>query len=258
MYLSFTESLLGSQPQITDPEPLIAVLKACLRIANQHLTTATLSAIPPLLPLIIHRPNGTPNASARPFSSSSSTSSIGGSTYDVFVLRNVMSSFLPSPGVIERLGDTREKARERARETLAIIGGFAFRCSPPTSKLGSGKGAEPPIVYFERFLRDSGLSSKVWRVREQVRVPFLCSQQLANGFLLVNLGTGEYPSDSSYLPHQTIPLTFGGRAGRHRWECSRVRDPFDHRAFHGSRCHRRRPFRPKEGNGEEGRQEGNP
>lgn len=81
-----------------------------------------------------------------------------------------MGSFLPSPGVFERLGDAREKARDKARETLVIIGGFAFRSSLSTSKLGNGKGPEPPIVIFERFLRDSGLSSKVWRVREQVRV----------------------------------------------------------------------------------------
>ena len=80
-----------------------------------------------------------------------------------------MSSFLPSPGVFERLGDAREKAREKARETLVIIGGFAFRSSPSASKLGNAKGPEPPIAIFERFLRDSGLSSKVWRVREQVK-----------------------------------------------------------------------------------------
>lgn len=80
-----------------------------------------------------------------------------------------MSSFLPSPGVFERLGDAREKAREKARETLVIIGGFAFRSSPSTSKLGGGKGPEPPIAIFERFLRENGFSSKVWRVREQVR-----------------------------------------------------------------------------------------
>lgn len=80
-----------------------------------------------------------------------------------------MSSFLPTPGVFERLGDARERPRDKARETLVIIGGFAFRSSPSLSKV-NGKGPEPPIVVFERFLRDSGLSSKVWRVREQVRV----------------------------------------------------------------------------------------
>ncbi|KIL00373.1 hypothetical protein PAXRUDRAFT_252915 [Paxillus rubicundulus Ve08.2h10] len=153
--------------EIADPEPLIAVLKACLRIPNQHLTTATLSAIPPLLSLIIARPNGTPNTDTRPFSASSSTSSSPGSSQDVYILRHVMTAFLPSPGVFERLGDAREKARDKARETLVIIGGFAFRSSPSTSKHASGKSLEPPLAMFERFLRDNGFSSKVWRVREQ-------------------------------------------------------------------------------------------
>ncbi|KAG6378472.1 clasp N terminal-domain-containing protein [Boletus reticuloceps] len=132
--------------EITDPEPLVAVLKACLRIANQHLTTATLSAIPPLLPLIVHRPNGTPTASARPFSSSSSTSSSSGSSYDVSVLRHL--------------------ARKHVKRSSSSVDS---RSAPPHrhSKLGNGKGHEPPIVNFERFLRDNGLSSKVWRVREQ-------------------------------------------------------------------------------------------
>ncbi|KIJ70299.1 hypothetical protein HYDPIDRAFT_78420 [Hydnomerulius pinastri MD-312] len=153
--------------EIIDPEPLIAALKACLRISNQHLTTATLSAIPPFLPLIISRPNATPNANARPFSASSSTSSSPGSSHDVSVLRQVINAFLPSPGVFERLGDAREKARDKARETLVIIGGLAFRSSPSASKIGGGKGPEPPIAMFERFLRDNGFTSKVWRVREQ-------------------------------------------------------------------------------------------
>ncbi|KAF9221886.1 hypothetical protein BS17DRAFT_784123 [Gyrodon lividus] len=153
--------------EIADPEPLIAVLKACLRISNQHLTTATLSAIPPLLPLIIAGPNVTPNTTARPFSASSSTSSSPGSSHDMYILRQVMNAFLPSPGVFERLGDAREKARDKARETLVIIGGFAFRSSPSTSKLVSGKSTEPPLATFERFLRDNGFNGKVWRVREQ-------------------------------------------------------------------------------------------
>lgn len=32
-----------------------------------------------------------------------------------------------------------------------------------------GKGTEPPVAMFERFLREGGLASKVWKVREQVR-----------------------------------------------------------------------------------------
>lgn len=33
-----------------------------------------------------------------------------------------------------------------------------------------GKGPETPLMIWERFVREGGLSSKVWRVREQVRI----------------------------------------------------------------------------------------
>ncbi|KAH7922895.1 hypothetical protein BV22DRAFT_1197100 [Leucogyrophana mollusca] len=157
-----------SGAEIADPEPLITVLKACLRISNQHLTTATLSALPPFLPLIISRTNAA-SASSRPLSASSSNSSAPGSAHDIATLRQVISAFLAAPGVFERLGDSREKARDKARETLVILGGLAFRSTPASSgsKIREGKGPEPPLAMFERFLRDSGLSSKVWRVREQ-------------------------------------------------------------------------------------------
>ncbi|KAG6335300.1 hypothetical protein ID866_3784 [Astraeus odoratus] len=147
--------------EIVDPEPLIAVLKSCLRHANQHLSTATLSALPPFLSLVIPSNNRT-----RPFSPSLSTSS-STSTLDVVTLRQVMTAFLPSPGVFERLGDAREKARDKAREAVVIIGGFAFRSSPSGSRPGTGKGPESPLAMFERLLKESGLGSKVWRVREQ-------------------------------------------------------------------------------------------
>ncbi|KAL4081701.1 clasp N terminal-domain-containing protein [Scleroderma yunnanense] len=149
--------------EIVDPEPLIAVLKSCLRHANQHLSTATLAALPPFLPLIITNNN----ARSRSLSPSLSTSSASGASLDVATLRQAMNAFCPSPGVFERLGDAREKARDNAREILVIIGGFAFRSSPSASRIGTGKGHESPLAMFERLLKDSGLSSKVWRVREQ-------------------------------------------------------------------------------------------
>ncbi|KAH7903720.1 clasp N terminal-domain-containing protein, partial [Hygrophoropsis aurantiaca] len=157
-----------SGTEITDPEPLISVLKACLRISNQHLTTATLSALPPFLPLVISRINA-PAPQARPLSASSSNSSAPGSAHDTATLRQVMLAFLPAPGVFERLGDSREKARDKARETLVILGGLAFRSTPSVSTSSKIKDSriETPLAMFERFLKDSGLSSKVWRVREQ-------------------------------------------------------------------------------------------
>ncbi|KAG2152962.1 clasp N terminal-domain-containing protein [Suillus clintonianus] len=151
--------------EITEPEPVISALKACLRISNQHLTTATLSALPPLLPLIVSRNTVVANGSVHPLSASSSTSSTAGASHDLMVLRQLMNAFLPAPGIIERLGDTREKARDKARETLVILGGLAFRAA---SKMKDGKGGpETPFAIFERFFRDNGFGSKVARVREQ-------------------------------------------------------------------------------------------
>ena len=86
-------------------------------------------------------------------------------------LRQVLIAFLPTGGVIDRLGDNREKTREKARETLVILGGLAYRAggsSVISSKSRDGKGPESPIMIFERFLKEGGLGSKVWRTREQV------------------------------------------------------------------------------------------
>jgi len=88
-------------------------------------------------------------------------------------LRQVINALLPPGGLLDRLGD-REKAQQKARETLVVLGGLAFR-APGQSTLStstrSGKGLEPPLAMFERFLRENGISSKVWKVREQVREP---------------------------------------------------------------------------------------
>ncbi|KAJ3909224.1 clasp N terminal-domain-containing protein [Lentinula edodes] len=161
--------------EINDPDALINVLKSCLRISNQHLTTATLSALPTLLPLLISRPLNAPpprlpaNGQSSAHSSTSSTSP--SSIVDAYALRQLLNAFLPTGGLFERLGD-KEKAQTKAREALVILGGFAFRA--PGSTLAtmstgsrSGKGPETSLVVFERFLRENGLSSKVWKVREQ-------------------------------------------------------------------------------------------
>ena len=82
-------------------------------------------------------------------------------------------AFLPSGGIIDRLGDSREKNREKAREALVLLGGFAFRCGGTSTMMNrsrDGKGPETPVQYFEKHLRELGLASKVWRVREQVRL----------------------------------------------------------------------------------------
>ena len=153
--------------QITDPDGLLTVLKACLRTPNQHLTTATISAIPPLLPLLISRPGLAASQSTSPHAS---TSSVGSTLIDVSMLRQVLNAFLPAGGILDRLGDSRDRARERAREALVLLGGYAFRCAGPSSSVRGGrdgKGPETPLMIFERHFRELGLTSKVWRVREQ-------------------------------------------------------------------------------------------
>ncbi|KAJ4472277.1 clasp N terminal-domain-containing protein [Lentinula aciculospora] len=161
--------------EINDPDALISVLKTCLRTPNQHLTTATLSVLPTLLPLLISRPLNSPpphnhgngQSSAHSSTSSSSPSSI----VDAYALRQLLNAFLPTGGLFERLGD-KEKAQMKAREAIVILGGFAFRApgsTMATMSTGSrsGKGTETPLAVFERFLREIGLSSKVWKAREQ-------------------------------------------------------------------------------------------
>ncbi|KAJ6629190.1 clasp N terminal-domain-containing protein [Mycena sp. CBHHK59/15] len=157
--------------EINDPDGLINVLKTCLRSSNQHLTTATISVLPPLLPLLITPPlNSAQSSNALSQSTSSVGSGAASSVVDTATLRQVLVAFLPSGGLIERLGD-KERAQVKARESLVIVGGLAFRSgvsgSAMSTKSRDAKGPETPLALFERHLREVGLASKVWKVREQ-------------------------------------------------------------------------------------------
>ncbi|KAH9482989.1 Protein STU1 [Psilocybe cubensis] len=159
--------LESGSPEFQDPDALISILKASLRTSNLHLTNATLSALPAILPHIITRPSNAFVRSSTPVQNSSSTSSVSPSgTIDSSALRSALVAFLPPGGVIDRLGD-KEKAQAKARETLVILGGYAFRVGGTNPLSKSGKGIEPPIAIFERFIKEGGLASKVWKVREQ-------------------------------------------------------------------------------------------
>ena len=131
--------------QIPEPDALVQVLKACLRTPNQHLTTATLAALPPLVPLLVTR---APAQIPLPSSSSSpaaSTSSASASPVDAHALRMVLTQLMPAGGgVLDRLGDTRDRPRECARETLVAMGGFAFRAGGG-AVLGDGRAWLPWI-----------------------------------------------------------------------------------------------------------------
>ncbi|KAI0030224.1 clasp N terminal-domain-containing protein [Vararia minispora EC-137] len=149
---------------IPEPDAVIQAFKACLRISNQHLQTATLCALPSLLPLVLSHGSARPH----PPADAPSTSSAGSTSVDLYGLRQVLNAFLPQGGVIDRLGDARDRPREKARETLALIGGYAFRAGGGSTLGRSRDGkTETPLQVFERFMKDSALASKVWRVREQ-------------------------------------------------------------------------------------------
>jgi CLIP-associating protein 1/2 len=78
-------------------------------------------------------------------------------------------AFLPTGGIIDRLGDARERSREKAHESLAILGGLAFRAGGSTFTASkSGKTQETAMQMFERLFKELGLASKAWKVREQV------------------------------------------------------------------------------------------
>ncbi|KAH9179965.1 clasp N terminal-domain-containing protein [Lactarius sanguifluus] len=124
---------LAIRTSIPDVDVVIQTFKACLRISHQHLQAATLHALPPLLPLLLSNP------------------------------------FLPTGGIIDRLGDARERTREKARESLVILGGLAFRAGGGSTLAASksGKTQETALQMFERLLKEIGLASKAWRIREQ-------------------------------------------------------------------------------------------
>jgi CLIP-associating protein 1/2 len=170
--LPFTHILIYRY-QVSDPDAIINILKSSLRTSNVHLTNATLSALPTILSLLISHSTNHAQLSAPSLSSSVSTASVGFSgVLDVVTLRQALTSFLPAGGVIDRLGD-KERAQLKARDTLVILGGFAFRSGSGSAISKASKGVETPIAIFERLLKEVGLASKVWKVREQVHV-FSC------------------------------------------------------------------------------------
>jgi hypothetical protein len=117
--------------------------------------------------------------------------------------------------VIDRLGD-KERAQLKARDTLVILGGFAFRSGSGSAISKAGKGVETPIAIFERFLKEGGLASKVWKVREQVHVfsrlyEFNYETNSAWFFLLklVYINSCTHSTSSSFVSYQTIPFPVG-------------------------------------------------
>ncbi|KAG8992281.1 suppressor of tub2 mutation, partial [Tulasnella sp. 427] len=152
--------------ELSDVEGVIAVLKSCLRTSNQLLTAATLAVIPSFIRII----SSSASQAASGAGSNPPTPGKTGTSPAVQHLRHAIVAFLPPGGVVDRLGEQREKARDSARLALVEISGAAFQSSPPT--VGSrikdvAKGHETPLALVEKYVKELGLGSKVARVREQ-------------------------------------------------------------------------------------------
>ncbi|KAG9219191.1 hypothetical protein CCMSSC00406_0001601 [Pleurotus cornucopiae] len=166
--LTKLQALFEMGIEVNDPDAILTVVKASLKTSNNHLTAAAVSVLPAFLPLILshsvnHHHGVTPSAS------SSTSSTAPSSVIDVPLLRHVLNQLLPSGGILDRLGD-KERVQAKAREALVVLGGFAFRSggsSSLSSRSTSGKGVETPLMIFERHLKEGGLKSKVWKIREQ-------------------------------------------------------------------------------------------
>lgn len=87
-------------------------------------------------------------------------------------LRQAFLAFLPSGGIIDRLGEQRDTIRNLSRDALVEIGVIAIRHGVASSStLRKGERAETLYSLFEKYVKEVGFASKVWRIREQV-----CSQ----------------------------------------------------------------------------------
>lgn len=145
-------------------DAVTTTLKTCLRISNQHLAIATVAAIQAYIPRIAG--SGVSNTRDA-LASSVSSASDRTLNHD---LRQAITAFLPSGGVIDRLNETRESTRALSRNTLVDIGLAAIRLGGTATSSGIRKGEKTETLYglYEKYLKEVGFTHKVWRVREQV------------------------------------------------------------------------------------------
>jgi hypothetical protein len=129
---------------------------------------------------------------------------------DLPLLRQLVVAFVPAGGVIDRLGDAREKPRDKARDILVRLSSMCFKaCGTIQATAAKGKdaskAAETPLAVLERHLREVGLMNKLWRVREQASHCHVFYSLLICEAEYPRACT--YPTALSYVSHPTIPST---------------------------------------------------
>jgi len=143
---------------------VLGALKTSLRTPNQHVATAAMSAITPFVPLIV---SGSHPSTHMP--SNASSSSLTGETA---TLRQVVNAFLAPGGIFDRMGESRDKIRDAARQAFVSIATVVHKHGgqsvSPAAAARLVKTQETPMAILERFVREVAFASKTARVREQV------------------------------------------------------------------------------------------
>ncbi|EJT97660.1 hypothetical protein DACRYDRAFT_119320 [Dacryopinax primogenitus] len=131
--------------EIPDVDAIIATLKPFLRSANPHLSVSALFALAPLIRLL----------------------------HSEHSVRHALVAFMApgGGGLLERMGDARERTREGARQAVEALCErcLAFGLGGMKGKGGGGSRGDPENVgaLFEKYLKEGGFGSKVARTREQ-------------------------------------------------------------------------------------------
>lgn len=141
--LQSIQSYLETAEQISEADHLTSLLKTQLKNQNHLVSSLALSIIPIYAAKII------------------SSTFLPSKSQDV---KNLLQSVLSI--VIERLGDQKEKIREGARAAIVEMANSAFTVSPSGSALA--KDAHSAAALFEKILKETGLSAKSAKIKEQV------------------------------------------------------------------------------------------
>lgn len=158
-------------PQVELVEELIKALKATVHSSNAHTATAALLILPALFDKLVPdhpEPDSADLRRAPSTSSSVATSAPAYSPTTIHHLKLAFVALLP----LERIGDTKERTRELAREVLVSAGRAALRLGVKAgSAVVGGKEKEGPWAYLARMVEEGGFRSKNAKAREQVSPP---------------------------------------------------------------------------------------
>lgn len=129
-------------------DEIISGLRAQLKVANPLVTAKVLGILPIITDKWIVRQDG----------------------HCLHRVRYVMQTLLPS--LLACLGDTRDRTREAAKAIIVQIAKAASAITPlavTTANHSSIKSShETPFAFFERIVIESGLTSKVAKIKEQI------------------------------------------------------------------------------------------